>query len=166
MHLRGELKYSSSDFCDCERFFKICKESVHNLIIQIYSEKCDDLLFCQVFTQHIIKRAHEQFHHTSMDLNNPQHFCSIFLTCTHCVCCKLQWCIMKCDEYLMCSVNTLQRELLKILYFCFCSYVKHIYNKNHETKDMLSVFLLFVLRLSWLRQSLSDILEFSLQFGL
>ena len=27
-------------FCDCERFFKkICKENVHNMIIQIYSEK-------------------------------------------------------------------------------------------------------------------------------
>lgn len=57
MYLKGEVKYFPSDFLIVKDFFKICKESVHNMIIQIYSEKCGNLLFCQVFTQHIVRSS-------------------------------------------------------------------------------------------------------------
>lgn len=64
------------------------------------------------------------------------------------------------DEHVLCK-HTTKKELLKILYFCFCSYVKYIYNKNPKTKDMFSLvsncqqsfsaFIIQVFRVSVLR---------------
>lgn len=79
----------------------------------------------------------------------PIHFCSIFFDLhTYSLRCKSQYSLMYYETWRVSNVlckHVTKRKLLKILYFCFRSYVKHIYNKNHKSKDMFSVFLLFIL---------------------
>lgn len=119
MHLKGNLKYSSSDFCNCEIFLKICKESVNNMIIQIYSVYLVTYFLSGVYMT-LLERLMKYFvvdPRISIIKNIAFVDCIYFNKCKDGI--IFYETFDKSFSNVFCK-HLVQKELLNMLYFCFC----------------------------------------------